>query len=273
MADRAREQLKAVHGVNDTLMGYSNPRQSNRSKQTDLQTGLNPQSAYVLNYNYFQMNLAQLLCDMMPYFLTDQMIVTVENDYGAKEGEPVDVNVQGYDPVTGQANIVANDITSSRYKIVPIAGDDSVTTREKELKEFVQLLEAVGNTLFQIDPKILANILQSWPNHYAQEAGRSLSEFSAQNQQNQQAAAQAQMQGEIEKEKVKADIEREKINKPRYNFRIQPTDFKEAPTGTQIMLQVLNAMNQKAEPETQQPQGMDQMPQGDQMPQPEQAAV
>jgi hypothetical protein len=273
MADRAREQLKAAHGVNDTLMGYSNPRQSNRSKQTDLQTGLNPQSSYVLNYNYFQMNLAQLLCDMMPYFLTDQMIVTVENDYGAKEGEPVDVNVQGFDPVTGQSSVIANDITSSRYKIVPIAGDDSVTTREKELKEFVQLLEAVGNTLFQIDPKILANILQSWPNHYAQEAGRSLSEFSAQNQQNQQAAAQTQMQGEVEKEKIKADLERERINKPRYNFRIQPTDFKEAPTGTQIMLQVLNAMNQKAAQEPAQPQGMEQMPQGEQMPQPEQAAV
>ena len=273
MADRARDQLKDVHGVNDTIMGLSNPRQSNRSKKTDLETGLNPQSAYVLNFNYFQLNLAQLLCNMMPYFLTEQMIVTVENDYGAQDENPTDVNVRGFDPVTGQAQIIANDLTSSKYKIVPVVGDDSVTTREKELKDFRDILEAIGNTLFQIDPKLLGKILMSWPNHYCQEAGRSLTEFAAQNQQAQQAAAQTQMQGELEKEKMKADLEREKINKPRYNFRIQPTDFKEAPVGTQVMLQVLNAMNQKEVQPQPMPQGQAQTGQGEQMPVEEPQAV
>lgn len=280
MADRSRDQVKIVHGVNDTLMGYSNPRQSNRSKQTDLQTGLNPQSSYVLNYNYFQLNLAQLLCNMMPYFLTEQMIVTVENDYGAKDEDPTQVNVEGFDPATGQAQIIANDLTSARYKVVPVAGDDSVTTREKELKDFRDILEAIGNTLFQIDPKLLGKILQSWPNRYCQEAGKSLSEFSAQNQQAQQQAAQTQMQTELEKEKMKVDLEKERINKPRYNFRIQPTDFKEAPTGTQIMMQVLNAMNQKpVEPpqmgQAQAQPGQEQAltPEDEQMPQPEPEAV
>jgi hypothetical protein len=167
MADRARQQLSDVNAVNDTIMGISNPRQSNKSKVTDMQSGLNPQSSYVLNYSEFQLSLTQLMVNLMPYGLKEKMIIEIEDEYGSKK-DPETVNVPEYDAM-GDAKIIANDLNAIKYRIKPVPGDDSLTTREKELKEFVSLLEAVGNTLFQIDPKVLANIFQGWPNHFARQ--------------------------------------------------------------------------------------------------------
>lgn len=242
MADRARDQLKEAHAVNDTVMGISNPRQSNRSKETDLQSGLNPQSPYVLNFAEFNLNLAQLMVNMMPYCLTEEQIIQIEDEWGTKE-KPETVNQVGYNNETGEAEIIANDLTAIPYRVVAVPGDDSNTTREKELKEFVSLLEAVGNTLFQIDPKVLATIFRGWPNYFARQAGQSLMQFAEQNQVQQQQSVMAEQEAKIAEAETKARVEMEKIKKPRFNIRLSPTDLKEAPIGTQLFINMLNSIN------------------------------
>ena len=267
MADRAREQLADVHSVNDATMGRTNARQSNRAKQTDLSAGLNPNSPYVLNYAEFHLNFAQLLCDMMPYGLTEQMIIEIEDEYGKKE-EPEEVNVKEFN-VQGEAHIIANDLNSIAYRVVPVPGDDSKTTRESELVRFTEMLEAIGNTLFQIDPSLLGTIFSSWPNYYARQAGESLRKFSEQQQQQQQSAMQAQTQAEMLKDQNKKEVEMERINKPRFNFRMSPQDLNEAPIGTKLFLNMLNAMNQPKNMPSGAPNAQEALPQQEAMPQEE----
>lgn len=246
MADRARDQLKEVHAVNDAVMGVTNPRQSNRAKETDLAAGLNPQSPYVLNYAEFVMAFAQLMVNMMPYCLTQEMVVEIEDEWGTKS-EPETVNQTEYDNETGEAFIIANDLTAIPYRVVPVPGDDSITTRQKELEEFAGLLEAIGNTLLQVDPAVLASMLLGWPNRYARELGESLKKFAANNQIQQEDAAASEQQAKLAEAETKARVEMEKIRKPRFNIRLSPQDLNEAPIGTKLFLQLMNSMNQPQE--------------------------
>jgi hypothetical protein len=262
LADRHRSQLKDVHKVSDMLMGKSNPRQSSSAKQMEIDQSLRPQSSFIYNYNDFTLDIAQILCDFMPYCLTENFVVQIDVKYG-KMSDPMEVNQQEFDWATGQAKIVANDLTVARFKVMPTLGDDSTTSKERQLKEFIQLIEAVGNTLFQIDPRILAKILSSWPNSFAHEAGTSLAQFADQNNQAQQQAAAAETQADMDLKNKKIDMEMEKIKKPRFNIRLSPQDLSEAPQGFQVMMQLLNAMNAQQPQAAAQPQVM---PQGQGMP-------
>lgn len=256
--DREREQMKAVHNVNESIMGATNPRQSKVAKDKEIAQGMAPQSSYIENYSNFDLDLTQLICNMLPYAMTENLIIEVKDEYGDKDlpdpatGQPPEVNVPGFD-YSGQASIVANDLTSCKYRIIPVPSEDTPTSRERDLREFVELLEAVGNTLFQINPKLLANILMTWPNRYAKEAGKFLLEYADQAAQSEQQIAQMEQQIDMQKEQGRRAVDMEKIKRPKLAFKIDPKDIEEAPRGAQIMMEILNQFNQPQSAPPQQP--------------------
>lgn len=249
--EREREQLKKVHNINESIMGATNPRQSKIAKDKEISQGMAPQSSYIENYSNFDLDLTQLLCNMIPYAVTEHQIIEVKDEYGEKDlqdpatGQPPEVNAPGFD-YSGQASIVANDLTSAKYRIIPVPSEDTPTSRERDLREFVELLEAVGNTLFQINPKLLANILMTWPNRYAKEAGKFLLEYADQAAQAESQAAQMEQQVDMQKEQGRRAVDMEKIKRPKIAFKVDPKDIEEAPRGAQIMMEILNQFNQTA---------------------------
>lgn len=252
--ERERELLKDVHNIHEAARGVSHPRQSKVAKTTEIEQGMAPQSSYIDNYSNFDLDNTQLLCNLFPYALTENQIIEIKDEYGNKNmvdpatGKEPEINVPGFD-YSGQASIIANDLTSAKYRITPVASEDTPTSREKDLKEFVELLEAVGNTLFQINPKLLANILATWPNRYAKEAGKFLLEYADQAQQSEAQAAQAEQQLDMEKEKGRRAVDMEKIKRPKISFKFDPKDLEAAPQGAKIMFDILQSLNQQTAPE------------------------
>ena len=239
MADRLREQLGNVHRINETIMGATSPRQSDKAKQTEIAQGLAPQGPYVENYTNFILNCENLLCKMVPRVLTEQMIINIKDEWGQPQ-EPVEINQVGFD-YAGEAKLVANDLISARYRAIPAIGDDSKTSREKQAAEFTHLLESIGNQLFQLAPELLGKILSTFPNRYAREASQFLFEQGERNAQAQQQAAQAEMQKEAQRQGQRKEIELEKIRRPKIAFKLGAKDIQEAPEGAKILYEMMKA--------------------------------
>ena len=250
MGDRLRGQLTEVHRVSDSMLGTVNARQSDKAKQTELKMALAPQSPYVENFSNFMLNCENLLCKMIPRVLTEPMIITIKDEYGQpKPGE--EVNQIGFD-YTGEAKRVANDLVSARYRAVPVIGDDSKTSRESQMKEFMQLLEAIGNQLFQLDPIFLGQTFSLFPNRFAREASKFLLEYGERQSQSQQAAQEAELANDAEKQAQRKEIEMEKLRRPKIAFKIGPKDIQEAPEGAKIMYQIMRSMEAERDAKDQQ---------------------
>lgn len=271
--DRMRQQLKEVHAINDSVLGATHPRQSDVAKEREINQGLSPQSPYIENYSNFCLDITQMLCNMMPICMNEQQIIEIKDEFGQPVGESVEVNVEefGVGDESGQAKIVANDLTSCKYRIMAVPGEDTPTSRERQLKEFVGLLEAVGNTLFQINPKLLANILLSWPNRYAKEAGKSLLEFADTSSKQEQQIAQQEQELEKVTEQGRRAVDYAKMITPKVSFKFDPEDIQAAPMGARIMFDYYKkfiAMNQTPPPQPPQQEQQQQAP-----PQPAEAVV
>ncbi|MBD3293818.1 MAG: hypothetical protein GF393_12915 [Armatimonadia bacterium] len=189
MSTRERELLKEAT-LNDAMMGRTHPRQSNKAKETEIAQGMSPQAPYVVNYQAFNHNIAQMLCYMFPYFLTDRMLIEVDDEFGngieaiinEKEwpqgmsgteemnstgegpsaqtmgGEAPGDSPKGEELPYGQsvqpwemeAKTILNDLTAVEYRVVPTPGDDSPTTLEQDTRQFAELMEAVGNSFIKL---------------------------------------------------------------------------------------------------------------------------
>jgi len=237
MEDRLEGKAAEVHGVSDAQMGKTAPRQSEKAKLRELKQGLSPQAPFVENYQQYNIDLENLLCKLIPRVITEEMVVRLKDEYGQQQ-EPVTVNGTEYD-YNGEAHRVVNDIVSARYRAVASIADDSTTSREAQMLSFMELLEAIGNQLFQIDPMLLGHIMAKWPNMFARETSKFLIEFGEKQQQQQQQMAQAELQQDKDKQKQRKDIEMEKIRRPRLALKLSATDVEEAPDGMKILYQMM----------------------------------
>jgi hypothetical protein len=234
------------------MLGQVNTRQSDKAKQTDIKMGLAPQAPYVENYQNFLLNTESLLCKLLPRVLTEPMVIKIKDEYGQPLPEQ-EVNQMGFD-YSGEAKRIANDLTSARYRAVPVIGDDSRTNRESQMKEFMQLLEAIGNQLFQLDPIFLGQTFSLFPNRFAREASKFLMEYGERQMQAQQAAQQAETEVDMVKQQQRKEIEMEKLRRPKIAFKLGPKDIQEAPEGAKIMYQIMRGMEAEAEQKEQQKQ-------------------
>ena len=237
-ADRTREQLKSVHNVNESIMGGTNPRQSDLAKKTEIAQGMTPQAPYVRNFNSFSMNVGQLLCYMAPYVLNTNQIIEIKDEFGRPEG-PVEINKTQFNYDGTVAQIIANDLVSVRYRFVLVPGDDSPIRREQELKDFVEIMESVGNSFMKMDPRVLSAFLAKWPNKFAQEAGATLGEMAGQMQQEQAQADQAEQQANMDIKRQRLLVDLEKAHFPKWMLKVSPVDIQQAPQGFQVMMQYL----------------------------------
>lgn len=235
LADRTREQLVGVHRVNESMLGAQAPRQSAVAKDMEIEQGMSAQSPYLINFNRFTLDVTQMLCYMFPYFLNEEKIVAIDDEFGNIQAK-VEINkAEEFDPITGSAIKVANDLTSADYRVVMVPGDDSFTARHKELRELAELFEAIGNSLFKMDPAMLGNFLVKWPNRYAREMGKWLAENAGAMAQSAQAAKEAEAQGDLARQQARIEGDLKQAAIPKVQIKMQPEDLKTAPVGFQVL--------------------------------------
>ena len=261
LEDRYRDELGRVHNVNDAMLGQPVNRQSTQAKQLDISNGMQVQTPYIRNYTSFSLRSTQMLCYLMPYFLTEQQIIQIEDEFGNKQ-EPIAINVQEVNAEGTQAHTVLNDLTACDYRIIPTLNDDSATSRQGQMLDFVQILQAIGNSLLKMDPMMLGGFLSQWPNRYAQQAGKYMLQKASMQQQQQMQQMQLQAEAAKYKQDARLMVELAKIKTPSVNFKITPEDVTAAPEGYQMLMQWAQSQNFQIpqEPQMQIPQ-MPQNPQ------------
>jgi hypothetical protein len=238
VADRTEEKINRYSRINPSIQGFAGARQSDKARQTDIAQAAASQGLFVDNFTIFNHEIARKLCSFFPYVLTEETVVSIEDEYGNKEGPHV-VNESGFD-YSGQAQIIANDLTVARYNIVPVASDDSATSRESQMMQFANILEAIGNTLLQLNPRFLAKFLGSLPNRYAREAGKFMAEEAERMEQSQAQSAQMEAQADAKKSQDRKEIEEMKLMVPKTAFKLDPKEIQEAPMGAMAMMELLN---------------------------------
>ena len=237
MSERTKNNLARVHRVSNAAMGDTVNRQSERAKQLQIEQTLAPQARYVDNYQAFNLQIENLLCSVLPIVMREQTIIEIEDEFGVpQETQVVNQTEYGYDT---EAKIVANDLTSSRYRVEAAIGDDSMTSREAQMSEFIDLLSAIGNQLLKLDPKMLGMVLNTFPNRFAKEAAKYIIETGKETQQAQQAQAQAELQVKADSQKQRKEIEIMKMKTPKVAFKISPEDIKNAPEGARVLYQIM----------------------------------
>lgn len=257
LEDRYRNELTNVHNVNESMRGLFAARQSAVAKDKEIAQGMAVQSEYINNYLNFTLSVTQLIVDMFPFLLGKNEIVQIDDEFGNHKTAQVNVEVADYE---GTALNILNDITATAYRIIPAIGDDSPTSREQDLKNFVQIMEAIGNSIFklmEISPRMVAGFLASWQNRYAKETAKFLLEHAQMVEQQQQQQGQAEMEMDAQKAQMKYEVDMAKIAAPNINYKISPSDFgetsQEAMMGWQIMMQY--AQNKQNGPAVSNPQG------------------
>ncbi len=238
-SNKTREDMNYENGINDAMRAITHPRQSDKAKQSDLTQGLSTQSNYVMAYNYFELDIKNLLLKLLPYRYTEEEIIQINDDYG-KPKDNMKINEGGFN-YFGEAEIIANDLTICRYKAIPILKDDSPTNKEREKQELMDFLASAGNTLLQY-PKFFSSILMSLENRFAKELGSQIAEQAEQMEQAQQAQAQAEKQQEKEIEDGRRAVDYAKMDKTKksFNINIKPEDAQQNTAGTQALAEYFN---------------------------------
>ena len=255
LEERYREQLKEVHNVTPAMMGAFAPRQSSVAKDKEIMQGLMPQSSYVTNYMRFVLNTTQMLCNMFPFIMSEYKLIEIDDEFGKKQSAEMNIPMHDYE---GNAIGLINDMCASRYRIVPTLGDDSKTSREQDLRNFVDMISAIGNSLFnlmEVNPRMVAGFLGSWDNRFAKEAARYIIENAEQMDQQQQQAMQAEQQLEKEQADRKYEVDKLKATMPNVNYKLGAEDVQNAPMGWMLMMQYAGQqegkINKQAHPEKQ----------------------
>lgn len=244
--DRHRQQMREVHHVKESVTGSFGGRQSFKAKQTEIDQSMAPQAPYVNSYEQFTFNTNSLLCSLFPYVLNEEIVVEIEDEFGQSDG-PMKVNEEQYNAEGTQAQIVANDLTSVRYRYVSKPGNDSETSREDQMREFVEMLSAFGNTLLQLNPAFMANFLLNLPNRYARQAGKYMQEAAGAASQQQQAEKQQDRDADKMKQQTRTVIELMKILGPRLMMKTDSQDIAAAPEGFRLFYQMYLAQTQQAQ--------------------------
>ncbi len=243
-SQRVDEMIDKTHGLTNAMQGGYTARQSANAMQSQIQNGLAPQSQYVENFNSFNINMTQHLCLMIPYFITEEMVIVLDDEYGGKK-DSVTVNQTEFD-AEGNQTIVANDVVSMAYRVVPTPGDDSPTTRERDMISFSQMLEAFGNTILKLDPKLVAHFFLSFPNRMARECGKFMLENAGEMSQAQAQQAQKEFNQETMRLKDKKEVEFVKAMVPKLMMKLAPEDIQAAPEGFWKYAEYVDALQKQA---------------------------
>lgn len=230
--DRMRDQLQDVHNVQPAQMGEAGGRQSAKAKDMEIQQGIMPQTPYVVSYSYFDLSVANRIVSFLPMVMNQHQIIQIKDEFG--ESQSVEVNQMDF--LNGQAEIIANDLTSARYRMVAIPGDTSKTSREQQMRQFFEMLEAIGNTVLQMQPVFMAQTLASFPNIYMKQAGRYMLQAAQAQAQSEGQQADREAQLELMNLAIRREIEAMKVLTPKVMLKTDAADIQQYPEGFRVFI-------------------------------------
>jgi hypothetical protein len=241
-SDRVRNNMAKAHRVNEVAMGGTINRQSEAAQ---IEQTLAPQARYVDNYQAFRIQLENLICKLIPRYMTEQMVIVVKDEFGQKsKNQEITINETEYNAIDGEAKKIANDLVSARYRAEPVIGDDSLTSRDSQMKEFNEILQATGNQLFKLDPTMLGSFLNVFPNRFAREAAKYILESGKKMQESQAQSQKAEFDADMVKQTRREAIELAKMRTPKAAFKFSPEDVENAPDGVKVLYQMMEYFKQ-----------------------------
>jgi hypothetical protein len=123
-----------------------------------------------------------------------------------------------------------------------------------QMKEFGEILIAIGNQIFKLDPKMMGAVLRVFPNRFAREASQYIIENGERLQQQQQAMQKAEMDHENRKQDRREKVEFAKMTTPKVTYKMSPQDLAESPLGAKTLFMAMNEAAQKLEKEPEVPE-------------------
>jgi hypothetical protein len=222
----AQDDLDTISAINPAMLGTQESANESRvSMERRISQAQVAQGNYMDNFNMFDQQLHKTLLLMIPYIYTEPQIHRFVDDMGGVQ--EVETNMpQGVNPLTGAVSAVKNRLDACDYDYLLAAGDNSITGRENENRQFTTLVAEVLN---QMPQELWVSFLENVPNRHAQEFAQSLRQ---QEQAKQEAMAAGTQQGE-------GDI--------KLNLNIDGEDIA---TGNPLILEVLKrkqALGQEAQ--------------------------
>ena len=211
----AQDDLDTISAINPAMLGTQESANESRvSMERRISQSSIAQGNYMDNFNMFDQELHKTILMMIPYVYTEPEIHRYVDDDGKLQ--EVETNTpEAINPLTGAVSSVKNRLDAVDYDYLMAAGDNSITGRENENRQFTTLVSEVLN---QMPQELWAPFLENVSNRHAQEFAEKLR---GQEKASQEAVAAGTKQGE-------GDI--------KMNLNIDGTDIA---TGNPLILEVL----------------------------------
>jgi hypothetical protein len=233
--DRKRNHLEQDSGVSQSQKGVSLERQSDKAKRTEIVQGMITQSSYIRSYASYKLRQTNMLLKLIPYIYTENAIIAINDDYGQNEIS-VEVN-QKINNYKGQAEIISNDLSVSRYKAVPMITDDSPTAKQREMFEYQEFLQQYAG-LLQAAPRMVAAIMSASENRFLKKAAVQIEQIAQAQEQQAGLIKQQEDQKEIAIEQGRRWVDMQKIIQPKkaINVKLGPEEVAQNPMASQALV-------------------------------------
>jgi hypothetical protein len=229
-SQRVDTMLDNTDGMSAAVRGnVVSDRVSGRSREADAAATAVGYSIIAENMNKTIERLKNLECMMIPYTFTQPQVVQVYDDDRGEE-LAMTVNETEYD-ANGDPSIVANDLTSCKWRWRLVEGDDSPTAKQAELNEMLIFWNTTAPVLIEADETLmtLASVLMSMGNKMAQQVGRVIAQKAEVNAQQLSQQQMMETMATVAEKKAKADAETTKAKRAGFSFSITPDDLAQIP--------------------------------------------
>lgn len=237
-SNRVDGMLDSADMLSPAARGQAVPaRTSSKSREMDIAMTLVGYSMVSANMNSSIERLKNLECRMIPYCFTDEQEIQVYDDDRGLEMKAV-MNQMQFDEETGEAKVVANDLSSVAWRWRLVEGDDSPTAKQAELNEMLIFWNTAAPTLINADESLmtLASVLMSMNNRTATEIGRVIAEKA---QVNAEAMSQQQLMetmADAQAKSAKAQADLTKAKRAGFSFSITPDDLANIPNLYKVLV-------------------------------------
>ena len=235
-AEKTEQELDKTDLINRGIQGQSVTNQSGIAKQTEIARAIVGYSIIVDNFNQTYQRVKNMECLLVPYVFTEDQTIQLADD-DKQQSEQVTVNQTEYD-LSGKPKVVANDLSSVKWRWRLVPGDDSLTARQQELNEMLIFWNTAAPALIAQDETLatLASVMKSMSNRTAKEIGKMIEEKA--NVKAQQLSQQQMMtvMSDMQLKQAKAQAEMKKADKFGYAFSIKPEDLRMYPEVYQMMV-------------------------------------
>lgn len=227
---RIDNMLVQTDSISPSVLGQvTSDRYSGASKEADLAAVGIGYSIIAENMNKTVERIKNIECAMIPYCFTEEQVLRVTDDDTGTEVE-VTVNETEYD-AEGDAHILANDLTSAKWRWRLTDGDDSPTAKQAELNEMIIFWNTTAPVLIEADESLmtLASVLMSMSNKMAKHVGKVIADKAKVNAEQMSQQKMMETIATIEEKKAKGDAAMVKAKRSGFSFSITPDDLARIP--------------------------------------------